>query len=61
MTKVVHLASPCAGIRNRVDTAPGVHKSAHPAPTTDSAPRDWTRIESWGVIMFRNLRADVLA
>ena len=40
MTKVVQLASPRAGIRNRVDTAPGVHKSAHPAPTTDSAPRD---------------------
>ena len=40
MTKVVHLASPRTGIRNRVGIAPGVHTSAHPAPTTDNAPRD---------------------
>ena len=40
MTKVVHLASPRAGIRIRVGTAPGVHTSAHPAPTTDSTHRD---------------------
>jgi len=36
MTKVVHLASPRAGIR----TARIVQTFAHPVPTTDSAPRD---------------------
>lgn len=40
MTKVFHLASPRAGIRNRVGTARQVQTFTPPAPTTDSAPRD---------------------
>jgi hypothetical protein len=40
MTKVFHLASPRAGIRNRVGVAFTVHASAHQTPTTDTAHRD---------------------